>query len=167
MLAAEAVALEKAGADFIILASNTVHMAADRIIKAIRIPFLHLADATADEITKREMTSVGLLGTVYTMELDFYKDRLKAHGIQAIVPDEADRKIVSDIIYDELCHGIIKQDSREAYRKIMAGLIGKGAQGIILGCTEITTLVDQADSAVPLFDTTKIHIECALKKSMA
>ena len=163
LLAAEAVALEKAGCDFIILATNTMHKMADQIEAAINIPFLHLADATADRIVEQGLSTIGLLGTRYTMELEFYKQRLEDKGIEVLVPDEAGRTIINDIIYDELCHGTVISESRDAYRGVIADLYERHAQGIIMGCTEITMLIDQTDSKIPLFDTTKIHVEQALK----
>ncbi len=163
LLAQEAAALERAGADFIILATNTMHKMADQIATAISIPFVHIADATADNILQQKIDKIGLLGTKYTMEQDFYKGCLKAKGIDTVVPDEAGREKVSAIIYDELCHGIVNETSREVYRNVIQSLIKDGAEGIILGCTEITMLVDQEDSTVPLFDTTRIHVDAALK----
>lgn len=163
MLCAEAVRLEKAGADFIVLSTNTMHKMAAQIEAALSIPFLHLADATADEILKTDVRSIGLLGTRYTMELDFYKQRLIDKGINVIVPDEAGRNVVNSVIYDELCHGEVKEQSRQAYRDVISDLVDQGAQGVIMGCTEITMLIDQSDSSVPLFDTTKIHVERALE----
>jgi len=163
ILASEAKALERAGADFIILATNTMHKLAPQIEAALTIPFLHLADATAARILATPYRKIGLLGTRYTMEMDFYKSRLEAKGIVPIVPEEADRNLVNDIIYNELCHGKIIPASREAYRRIIKTLVAQGAEGVIMGCTEITTLIDQTDSTVPLFDTTRIHVEEALK----
>lgn len=164
LLAAEAAALEKAGADFIILATNTMHKMADQIESAISIPFLHLADATAHKIIEQGIKKIGLLGTRYTMELDFYKGRLERKGLDVIVPDDNGRNSVNNIIYDELCHGKVTDTSRQTYREIIAQLIDQGAEGVIMGCTEITMLIDQSDSAVPLFDTTKIHVEKALEE---
>lgn len=164
LLSAEAVALEKAGADFIVLATNTMHKMADKIEAAISIPFLHLADATADKILEQGVDKIGLLGTRYTMELDFYKGRLESRGLEVIVPDGESRKIVNDIIYDELCHGKVIETSRRAYRNVITQLIDQGAKGVIMGCTEITMLIDQSDSVVPLFDTTRIHVEKALEE---
>ncbi|MDR3423793.1 MAG: aspartate/glutamate racemase family protein [Alphaproteobacteria bacterium] len=167
LLAQEAVALERAGANFIVLATNTMHMVAPQIEAAIKIPFLHLADATSNRILESSTRNVGLLGTRYTMEMDFYKARLTAKGLTPIIPDEAQRKRVNDIIYDELCHGRILPESRKIYRDVIASLVSRGAQGVIMGCTEITMLIDQSDSPVPLFDTTKIHVEEALKAMFA
>ena len=163
ILAEEAAALERAGAEFIVLATNTMHKMADQIVAAIHVPFLHLADATANRIVAQGLDTVGLLGTRFTMEEDFYKGRLADKGITALVPDEAGRIAVNDVIYNELTQGVVKEESRAAYRRIMHDLAEQGAQGIIMGCTEITMLVDQGDSPVPLFDTTKIHVEEALK----
>lgn len=167
LLADEAVALENAGADFVILATNTMHKMADQISGAIDIPFLHLADATAERIRAQGIDKIGLLGTQYTMEQDFYKDRLSQKGIETLVPDDAGRSTVNDIIYNELCMGKMNEESRAAYRNIISGLADGGAQGIIMGCTEITMLIDQSDSPVPLFDTTKIHVEAALEQIFA
>jgi len=163
MLAAEATRLEKAGADFVILATNTMHKLAPQIEAALSIPFLHLADATADEILTQGINKIGLLGTKYTMELDFYKGRLEEKGIEVVVPDELGRKLVNDVIYDELCHGKIIEASAQGYRDVMADLVERGAQGVILGCTEITLLVGQDDVSVPVFDTTRIHVDRALE----
>lgn len=163
MLAAEASALEHAGADFIILATNTMHKVSSQIESAIHVPFLHLADATADKILKAGVKTVGLLGTRYTMEQDFYKEHLEGKGINVLVPDKEGRKIIDRVIYDELTKGQVKEASRAAFREIIAKLAGCGAQGIIMGCTEITMLIDQSDSNVPLFDTTRIHVEKALE----
>jgi len=166
LLSAEALALEKAGADFIILATNTMHKMADQIESALSIPFLHLADATADRILEKNVSKIGLLGTRYTMELDFYKQRLIDKGIDVLVPDEAGRGIVNDVIYDELCHGRVEEKSRVAYCDVVSQLVDKGAQGIILGCTEITMLIGQGDVSVPVFDTTQIHVEKALEYAL-
>lgn len=163
LLCAAAVALERAGADFIVLATNTMHKMADDIIAAIRIPFMHLADATAAKIREAGLTRIGLLGTRYTMELDFYKGRLEQAGLDVIVPDEAGREDVNRIIYDELCHGKILPGSRARYVEIMMDMADQGAQGIILGCTEIGSLVKPEDAAIPVFDTTQIHIEAAVE----
>jgi len=164
LLSTEAQNLEKAGADFIILATNTMHKMADQIIAAINIPFLHLADATADKILDSGLTTIGLLGTQYTMELDFYKGRLREKGIETVIPEKQEREHVNRIIYDELCHGQVKASSKQLYREIIENLGKAGAQGIIMGCTEITLLIEQNDSPLPLYDTTKIHVEKALEE---
>jgi aspartate racemase len=158
LLAATAQAVEKAGADCLVLCTNTMHKVAPAIEAAVRVPLLHIADATAKEIRAAGCSTVGLLGTRFTMEQDFYKGRLhQDHGLRVLTPAEQDREIVHRIIYDELCLGRIIDHSRSEYRRIMAELVSQGAEAIILGCTEITLLVEQTDSAVPLFDTTRIH----------
>jgi aspartate racemase len=155
--------LERGGADFVVLCTNTMHKTAVSIQENIAIPFLHIADATAEKIQAQGLHKIGLLGTKFTMEHDFYKGRLvEQFGLEVLIPNEADRQIVHDIIYQELCLGNIQASSRAEYRRIMADLEAQGAQGIILGCTEITLLVNQADSQVPQFDTTFIHAETAV-----
>ena len=160
--------LERGGADCIVLCTNTMHKLADQIIASVNIPFLHIADATAEKIVAAGMKKIGLLGTRFTMEHDFYKGRLiRNFGLDVLVPDKADRDIVHRVIYEELVQGKIMDASRAEYKRVMQSLIDKGAQGIILGCTEIELLVKQADSQVPLFPTTHIHaataVEFALK----
>jgi aspartate racemase len=158
LLADSARSLERAGADFLVVCTNTMHKVADAIEGAVGIPLLHIADATAAEVKAQGIGKVGLLGTRFTMEQDFYKARLLGrHGIEAIVPGEADRGIVHRVIYDELCLGKVLSPSREEYRRIIRGLVGQGAQGIVLACTEIPMLVGAADSPVPVFDTTALH----------
>ena len=161
--------LERGGADCIVLCTNTMHKLADQIIANVNIPFLHIADATADKIVAAGMKMVGLLGTRFTMEHDFYKGRLiQNFGLNVLVPNEADRDIVHRVIYEELVQGKIVDISRAEFNRIMQSLIAQGAQGIILGCTEIELLVKQEDSSVPLFPTTTIHavaaVEYALKQ---
>jgi aspartate racemase len=163
-LAGVARAVERAGAEGLVLCTNTMHKVAATIEAAVRIPLLHIADATAAEIKAAGIGTVGLLGTRFTMEQDFYKDRLsRDHGIRVIVPPADDRAIVHRIIYDELCLGTIVEASRAEYRRAMAQLVSQGAGAIILGCTEITLLVDQGDATVPLFDTTAIHARAAVE----
>jgi len=158
-----AVRLERGGADFIVLCTNTMHRVADAIAASVSIPTLHIADPTADKIKASGFQRIGLLGTAFTMEQDFYKGRLQQrHGLEVIVPDENDRRIVHEIIYKELVLGQIRPESRQAYRAIIARLIERGAQAVILGCTEIMLLVSDEDSAVPLFDTTTIHALAAV-----
>ncbi|GAB1509094.1 aspartate/glutamate racemase family protein [Actinophytocola sp. KF-1] len=157
-LAEAAAALAMAGADFIVLCTNTMHKVAGEITV---LPLLHLGDATADAVTKAGVTRVGLLGTAFTMEQDFYRDRLAAHGLDVLVPDEDDRAEVHRIIYEELVVGVVKDDSRDAYRKVIQRLVDRGAEGVILGCTEIELLVGQDDSPVPVFPTTRLHAELA------
>ena len=152
---AAAQSLEKGGADFIIICSNTMHKMADDVQHAVDIPLLHLADATAEKIVAQGFKTVGLLGTRYTMEQDFYKGRLnQKYGLSVLVPDADERQIVNSVIYDELCLGVVKQSSRSTYRQIIAHLVEKGAECVILGCTEIMLLVKPEDSTVPQFDTT-------------
>ena len=163
-LAASARALEAAGADCIILCTNTMHKLADRIEQASTLPFLHIADATGSAIAANGLAKVALLGTAFTMEQDFYRERLSQNfGLDVIVPDGEDRETVHRVIYDELVNGRIESQSRTAYRDVIARLVVRGAQGVILGCTEIGLLVGQSDSAVPLFDTTELHAHAAVE----
>jgi aspartate racemase len=159
-------ALEKGGADFIVICTNTMHKVVDEIQSKINIPILHIADATAAQIKESQIQTVGLLGTKYTMEQDFYKSGLELNGIKVIVPDRDDREAVNKIIYEELCLGRIHQESRDYYKKVIQGLIESGAEGIILGCTEIGLLVKPEDAEVPLFDTTYIHAYEAVNMSL-
>ena len=159
--------LEKAGADFIVICTNTMHKVANQIQNAIRIPILHIADVTADELLKNAIKTVALLGTKYTMEQDFYKSRLTAKGITVLVPENDDRLLINDIIYNELCLGTISPASRESYLAIMNKLKAAGAQAIILGCTEIGMLVSQENTNIPLFDTTVIHATGAALQAIA
>ena len=168
MLADVARSLERAGADFLVLATNTMHKVAASIEAAVAIPLLHIADPTAAEIKWAGHSRIGLLGTRFTMEQAFYKDRLRErHGLDVIVPEPADRDIVHRIIYEELCLGVVRGGSRDEYRRIMNGLVENGAQAIILGCTEIMLLVGDGDAAVPLFDTTAIHARSAADAALA
>jgi aspartate racemase len=164
VLAQAANALRVVGADFFIICCNTMHKVADEVERAAGIPLLHIADALADEIKRRDgakIGKVGLLGTRFTMEQDFYRARLAANGIDAIVPNAADRATVHRVIYEELCLGQVDDRSRVAYREIIARLIDDGAEGIVLGCTEIPMLIGQSDSPVPIFDTAEIHARAA------
>jgi aspartate racemase len=150
--------LEAGGADLVLLCTNTMHKVADQLASAISIPLVHIADPTGEAIKARGLHSVALLGTGFTMEQDFYKARLaERYGLRVVVPDEPDRKVVHEVIYQELCLGQIRPESRAAYRDIMARLVGQGAEAIILGCTEIGLLVHAEDATVPLFDTTRLH----------
>jgi aspartate racemase len=166
ILAEAALSLEKGGADFIVLCTNTMHKVAQQITDAVRIPLLHIADATAQRIRQAGVKKVGLLATAFTMEQEFYKGRLNQSEIDVLVPDAAGRKVVHDIIYQELCLGVIRDESRAQFRKIIAELVEQGAEAIILGCTEITLLVKAEDASVPLFDTTLIHAEDAVKLAL-
>jgi aspartate racemase len=162
-MAAAAQQLERAGADVVVLCTNTMHKSAPTIQSAVGIPFLHIADAAGQAIRAQGLTTIGLLGTRFTMEEDFYKGRLSAvHGLAVLIPEPADRDTVHRVIYDELVCGKILPASRLAYIEIIRCLVEKGAQGIILGCTEIGLLVDQRDSPVPVFDTTRLHALAAV-----
>jgi aspartate racemase len=152
-----ALSLEKAGANLFIICTNTMHKVAEQVQEAVSIPLIHIADTTANQILDHGMSTIGLLGTRYTMEQDFYKARIEEKGIKVIIPSEADRKIVHDIIFHELCLGKILPESRNQYVRIMQSLKEQGTEGIILGCTEITLLVKPENASVPLFDTTLIH----------
>ncbi len=162
LLAEHARRLEAGGAELVVLCTNTMHLVAREIEDAISVPFLNIIDATAAAILGSGIDTVGLLGTAFTMEQDFYRDRLAAGGVTAIVPGEADRGAVHRIIYDELVHGTTTEESRAAYRGVIGRLVEAGAEGIILGCTEIELLVSQQDSPVPVFPTTAIHVAAAL-----
>ena len=160
--------VESGGADFAIICTNTMHKLYDIIQENVRIPLLHIADATAESIKGEGMKNIALLGTRFTMEEDFYKGRLTGfYGLDVIIPDPEDMETVHRIIYDELCAGIIQSDSKQKYADIIRRLVKKGAEGIILGCTEIGLLVKQEDSPVPLFDTTEIHARAAVKYALA
>lgn len=160
--------LERGGADCIVLCTNTMHKVADTITAATALPFIHIADATAAAIRAAGLRRIGLLGTRFTMEELFYRGRLaEQHGLEVLVPGAADCIVVNRVIYEELCLGVIRAESRAQYREVMARLVGQGAEGIILGCTEITLLVGQADSAVPLFDTTRLHALAAVEFALA
>lgn len=161
LLADAARRLETAGADLLVICTNTMHLVAPVIEKTIGIPLLHIADATADAIQRAGPRTVGLLGTRFTMEQPFYRERLEARGLKIVVPETEDRETVHRVIYDELCLGEINHSSRSAYGEIMRRLVEKGAEGIILGCTEIGLLVGEGDASVPLFDTTEIHARAA------
>lgn len=156
--------LEKAGAEFIIICTNTMHMMAKEVQSSINIPLLHIADATGEQVKLKRLKKVGLLGTRFTMEQDFYKGRIfKKYGIEVIVPSEVDQVTIHNIIYNELVQGTITLESKSEYVEIIQRLIGKGAEGIILGCTEIPMLIKQDDIDVPIFDTTAIHAKSAIE----
>ncbi|MFN2224326.1 MAG: aspartate/glutamate racemase family protein [Candidatus Promineifilaceae bacterium] len=160
--------VQAAGADFLVICTNTMHIVAPTIQAAIDIPILHIADATARRINSRGIQTIGLLGTNFTMEEGFYKDRLRdAYGLDVLVPNQADRRIVHDIIYDELVLGQVKDSSRSEYLRIIRDLQQRGAQGVIEGCTEIVMLVQQQHTDVPLFDTTAIHAEAAVLQALS
>ncbi|MDD3519322.1 MAG: aspartate/glutamate racemase family protein [Chromatiales bacterium] len=163
LLADAARAIEAAGAGCVVLCTNTMHKVAHAIEAAVDIPLLHIADATADAVHQAGLSKVGLLGTRFTMEQGFYKDRLHdRHGLQVLIPEAPDREIVHRVIYQELCLGRTEESSRSEYRRIMAELVARGAQAIILGCTEIGLLIGHGDATVPLFDTTGVHAQAAV-----
>lgn len=161
-------ALERAGADFTLLCTNTMHLVADQLEAVMQRPLLHIADATGEAIRAAGLSRVGLLGTRFTMEQDFYAGRLRSrHGLEVLVPDTGDRDAVHRIIYDELCLGQVKDASRAVYLDIADRLVAQGAQAIILGCTEIGMLLRPEDSDTPLFDTTRLHAEAAVARALA
>jgi aspartate racemase len=167
LLAQAAQALQRAGAEFLVLATNTMHKVADAIEAATQIPLLHIADPTAAAIRAAGLQRVGLLGTRFTMEQAFYRERLEQHhGISVLVPEEDERLQVHRIIYEELCLGQIHAQSRECFRQVLARLVERGAQAVILGCTEIGLLVGAADASVPLFDTTALHARAAVELAL-
>jgi aspartate racemase len=168
LMAGAARTLEAAGADGLVICANTMHRLADDIAGAVRIPLIHIADATAAEVKTRGLGIIGLLGTRYTMELDFYRGRLeKAHGLKVIIPEEPGRTAVHDIIYRELAYGTIREESRQAYAAVIRELERRGAQGVILGCTEIPLLIKATDSPIPVFDTTALHAAAAVEFALA
>lgn len=155
--------LEAGGADVVVICTNTMHKMAPEVMNSVSIPLLHIADATANQFVKDKIKKVGLLGTAFTMEQDFYKGRLvDPFGLEVVVPDEADRAVVHDVIYHELCLGIINEHSKKKYLDIIDRLVHKGAEAVILGCTEITLLISQEDCNIPVYDTTRIHAEAAV-----
>ncbi len=168
ILANAAGRLEAAGAEFLVLCTNTMHKVAPQIEQAISVPFLHIADATADEIQRAGLKRIGLLGTRFTMEEEFYRGRLEdRHQLEVIVPNERDRQMVHRVIYEELCLGTVDAESRRAYSQVIRRLADEGAEGIILGCTEISLLVAAEEAPVPLFDTTEIHARRAAEWALA
>jgi len=159
--------LENGGADFVIICTNTMHKMADEVQDNIQIPLLHMADLTGENIQKKGIKKIGLLGTKFTMEEDFYKGRLISNfDMEVLIPNEEERQIVHDVIYNELCLGEIKSSSKEKFIKIINNLVKNGAEGIILGCTEIPLLVKQEDVEIPLFDTTTIHAKSAVEYAL-
>jgi len=166
-LTAAAKALDAGGAEFVVLCTNTMHKVAGEISGGISVPLLHLADATAAAVRAADVGTVGLLGTRFTMSESFYRGRIASHGLDVLVPGEEDRRIVHDVIYDELCLGVVREESRAAYREVIARLVERGAEGVILGCTEIELLVGPEDGAVPVFPTTRLHCEAAMDLALA
>ncbi|WP_319471990.1 aspartate/glutamate racemase family protein [uncultured Pseudodesulfovibrio sp.] len=165
-LAEAAKVLEKGGADVIIIGTNTMHIVAPYVEEAVSIPVLHIADATAEAVREQGGAKVGLLGTAFTMEKDFYRGRLAGHGIEVLVPSKADRELVDRVIFDEMCKGIFSDDSRHEYVRIIGELVSKGADLVVLGCTEIGLLVRPEDTDVPLIDTCRVHAVSAVKAAL-
>lgn len=161
ILSKAAIGLENAGADFIVICTNTMHKVAPMIQSRIGIPIIHIAEATAEVLKQKNITKVALLGTKYTMTQQFYKDKLIESGISVLIPDDDSIEVINDVIYNELCLGIISPESKQKYMKIIEDLSRKGAQGVILGCTEIGLLIQQEDTTLPVFDTTQIHAKKA------
>ena len=162
LLGGVAARLEAAGADMVLICTNTLHKVAPQVQSRIRVPLVHIADAAAEELVANGITRVGLLGTKYTMTQEFYRDKLTARGIDVLIPEREDIDLVNHVIFDELCLGVVKEDSKAAYLRVIAQLQARGAQGILLGCTELGLIVSPADVPLPLFDTTVIHANKAL-----
>ena len=158
--------LALAGADFIIICTNTMHKVYKEVQESVQIPILHIADLTIKELQAKQISQVALLGTKYTMLQDFYTSRLRAQGIEVIIPDEEGIELVNNVIYNELCLGLVTSSSKLAFLKVINQLANKGAQGVILGCTEVAMLISQADLSLPVFDTTRIHAEWAAKYAL-
>jgi aspartate racemase len=155
--------VKKAGADFLVICTNTMHKMADEVQEAIQIPLLHIADVTAKAVRANGQSRVGLLGTKFTMEQDFYKGRLhEIHGIDVLIPEDKERQVIHDILYNELCLGEIKELSKSKFQSIIQNLVKRGAEGVILGCTEIPLIVSQEDFEIPLYDTTALHARAAV-----
>jgi aspartate racemase len=167
LLATAAAGLEAGGAELLVLCTNTMHKVADTVERAVSIPLLHIGDVTAAAVRLDGLSRVGLLATAYTMEQPFLRERLAGHGLTVLVPEAHDRAVVHRVIYDELCVGVVSDESRRAYREIIGRLVAAGAEGIVLGCTEIELLVDQTDSPVPVFPTTRLHVEAAVSAALA
>ncbi|MGN9795811.1 aspartate/glutamate racemase family protein [Streptomyces sp. OZ13] len=167
ILAAAARGLEAAGAELLLICTNTMHKVAGQVEAAVRVPLLHLADATADAVKARGLTRVGLLGTAFTMEQDFYRELLAGHGLEVLTPDAEGRALVHRVIYDELCLGVVRDESRARYQDVIGELVGAGAEGVVLGCTEIELLIGPGDSPVPVFPTTTLHARAAVEAALA
>ncbi|WP_033823818.1 aspartate/glutamate racemase family protein [Kitasatospora sp. MBT63] len=166
VLAAAARSLEAAGADLLLICTNTMHKVADQVAAAVDVPLLHLADTTAEAVLAAGLRKVGLLGTAFTMEQDFYRDRLAGLGLEVLVPDAAGRAEVHRVIYEELCRGVVREESRAAYQRVIADLVAAGAEGIVLGCTEIELLIGPEHSPVPVFATTSLHARAAVERAL-
>jgi aspartate racemase len=166
LLAEVAIGLESAGAEVLLLCTNTMHKVADQVQAAVSVPLLHIVDIAALAVRAAGLSTVGLLGTAYTMDQDFYRDRMARHGVRLIVPDADDRSEVHRVIFEELVLGVVRDESRRAYQDIIRRLASEGAEGVVLGCTEIELLIPTADSPVPVFPTTRLHVEAALAVSL-
>jgi aspartate racemase len=166
LLAADARSLQAAGADLVVLCTNTMHTVADAVTAALDVPFLHIGDSTAEAVTAAGLTRIGLLGTRYTMEQPFLVDRLSAAGLEVLVPGPADRDLVHRVIYEELVLGDVREDSRAAYREVVDRLVAAGAEGVVLGCTEIELLIGPGDVDVPTFPTTALHVAAAVRAAL-
>lgn len=166
VLAAAGKGVEAAGGDLVLICTNTMHKVADQVRDALSVPLLHLGDATAEAVLRAGVRRVGLLGTAFTMEQDFYRERLASHGLDVLVPDAAGRAVVHRVIYEELCLGVVREESRAAYQEVIAGLVREGAEGVILGCTEIELLIKDEHSPVPVFPTTRLHAEAAVAAAL-
>jgi len=167
MLSDVAVRLEAAGADMVLICTNTLHKVAPQVQASVRVPLVHIAEAAAERLTQRGITRVGLLGTKYTMTQEFYREKLIQSGIEVLIPEGDDVDLVNRVIFEELCLGVVKEESRAEYLRVIASLQARGAQGILLGCTELGLIVDPADVSLPLFDTTEIHANKALSLALA
>jgi aspartate racemase len=167
LLAADARSLQAAGADVVLLCTNTMHSVADAVTAALDVPLLHIGDSTAEAVTAAGLTRIGLLGTRYTMEQPFLADRLTGAGLEVVVPEQADRDLVHRVIYDELVLGVVREESRQAYREVVDRLVARGAQGVVLGCTEIELLIGPDDVDVPTFPTTALHVAAAVRAALA
>lgn len=158
--------LKAAGAELLVICTNTMHLMADEVEEATGLPLIHIIDALAMHIEAKGLSKVGVLGTKFTMEQPFYKERMLTHGIELVIPDDEERSLIHEVIFSELCRGQFNPDSKKAYMKILEGLTEQGAEGVILGCTEIPLLISQEDTQIPLFDSTKIHAESAIKRAL-
>ncbi len=167
LLAHEARGLERAGADMILICTNTMHLLYEQVSAATALPVLHIGDTAAESVRSRGLRRVGLLGTAFTMEQPFYRERIESHGLEVLVPEAEDREFVHRAIFEELAVGVISEDTRATFRSIIERLVAAGAEGVILGCTEIELLVHQEDSPVPVFPTALIHVEAAVDRALA
>ena len=167
LLAADALAVQRAGADLVLLCTNTMHKVADQLTAVLDVPLLHIADVTAAAVVAAGLQRIGLLGTAFTMEQPFLRDRLAGHGLEVLVPGPADRAEVHRVIYEELCLGVVRPESRAAFQEVVGRLVADGAQGVVLGCTEVELLIGADDVPVPVFPTTRLHVEAAVTAALA